>query len=244
MRFLLFVCLAALLSASFAGADSYDDYRIWAPDSRMRPVDMNLSLGQLANYLAGRGAEISLLALNGGILEMRVEDPRMNLNESLIHTYVFKLDPHNKTALCAHFLLNGQEVQGRDFQLNTSFLFRIISGQRHKLSSEYPFKVLDGVSGAPLPGGDFYYPRPAEGEICGRVLINIPLNNAMSFILLEGADESRPYFYLKDQCAARSAAICAKPLQKISGNNKLRDLGVMLDELSLIHQCRPLHEKN
>lgn len=221
---------------------SYDKYQIWGLDAGGRPSPMRLTLGKFANFLERHKAEISAVEPANDLLELRVADPRMNMNDHIIHTYVFELDKTRQRAICNHFLLNGREIKGMDFLKNTSFLFKIVAGLRANLSSDYDFKIQYKIPGEPLTNGDFY--APASAEICGRVLVNLPVNSSMSFLLIEGEGGSRSYFFLKDQCAANVPALCGRILQRVKGDERMRINGIYIENMEFIHQCRPIQASN
>lgn len=221
---------------------SYCKYQIWGLDAVGRPAPIRLTLGKFANFLKSHKAEISAVEPADDLLELRVSDPRMNMNDHIIHTYVFKLDKKKQRALCARFLLNGQEIRGVDFLKNTSFLFKIIAGLRNNLSSDYDFKISNKIPGEPLTNGEFY--APASADICGRVLVNLPVNSYLSFLLIEADSGNRPYFYLKDQCSVNSPALCGRILQNARGDDRMRANGINIENMEFIHQCRPFRDSN
>lgn len=235
---LLLACLLLAFNASAANSP-YADLQILALEKNGRPVPLRLTLGQFANYLASHKAKISLLVADNDLLELIVADPRMNLQQQLIHTYVFEVDPQKNTALCNHFLQNGEEVRGEKFYVNTSFLFRLVAGEAHKYPVDYKFKILNQIPEQNYGTGSFYDPDKAEAEICGTVLLNLPINENMAFLLLDTQPKPEPYFYLRYSCAIQSPAICTRLLQKVKANQQMKANGIYLNELNFIHQCRP-----
>lgn len=161
---LLFLLLSSV--AAHAQEPSYDVLPIWSIDKNGLPASMGLRLGQFANYLEFHKAKLELLVLDNDLLELRVSDPRMNLHEHLIHTYVFELDRARKRLLCNHFLLNGQEMGGDAFLANATFLFRLVAGMRHKYPTTYKFRIIKEIPAQKISDSDFY--RPGSGRSQAR----------------------------------------------------------------------------
>ncbi len=142
------IILGLLLAVSIdAQSQSLDSYQIWGLDAGGRAAPMRLTLGKFANFLESHKAEIRAVEPGNDLLELRVTDPRMNMDDHITHTYVFELDRKRQRALCNHFLLNGSEIQGVDFLKNTSFLFKIVAGLGDNYPSEYQFRIFNKIPG-------------------------------------------------------------------------------------------------
>lgn len=239
---ILLLCLQLSSIPAYSQEASYDSLEIWSIDKNGLPAPMGLSLGQFANYLKSRKAQLKLLVLDNDILELRVSDPRMNLHEHLIHTYVFELDKVRKSVLCNHFLLNGQEMSGNAFFANATFLFRLVAGMRHKYPSAYNFQIINSIPAQNISDSDFYNPLPVingSGEICGRILANLPVKQDLSFLLLEQEDGAHPYFYLPGSCQAQAPSICGRILKREKTDAQSPGDGFMITERIFLTQCRP-----
>ncbi len=234
--FISLLCLICFCPAMAASMD-YDNLEIWALDQNGRPANMGLRLGQFANYLTANKAYISISNLGDDVLEMRVSDPRMNLDDHLIHTYFFELNPEKNIALCKRFLLNGEEVGGEALLHNTTFLFKLVAGLGRDYPSEYQFKTRQNIPVRPYSGSTDSDASQKSDRVCGKVLIDLPVNKSMSLLLLKQDDGNHPYFYLGDQCRPTAPEICARIVQKIQGDSRIARNGIMLEELNFIHQC-------
>lgn len=239
---LLFIFLSFFNIPAQAQNPAYDTMQIWSIDKNGLPAPMGLTLGQFANYLQSHKAQLKLLVLDNDLLELRVSDPRMNLHEHLMHTYVFELNQAQKSLLCNHFLLNGQEMGGDAFLANATFLFRLVAGMRHKYPATYNFQIINEIPDQNISDSDFYKPQPhrsAGAEICGRVLADLPVNPGLSFLLLEQEDRPQPYFYYPGSCQAQASSICGRILKKDKTDMVAPGDGIRLAELIFLHQCRP-----
>lgn len=241
--FILFLLLVLLsIQKVYAAQAHYDRLDVWSLDQEGKPIPMRITLGQFANYLTSHKANLTLLVMDTDLLELRVADPRMNLHEHIINTYVFELIPDKNIVLCNHFLLNGQEMRGMDLYANTTSLFQLVAGQDKNLQSNFRFTIIDKVPDQTISASNFSIPREnlKEAEkICGKILVNLPVSETLSFVLLDQNGRNQPYLYLPDNCLIKSTRICARIMPKTHAGTQIKKYGILTDDLNFIQQCYP-----
>lgn len=244
--FLLFILLEFLCMPASAADLQYDKLEIWSLNKDGKAAPMSLTLGQFANYLSSHKASLELLLPEENLLELRVTDPAMNLHEHIANTYVFELGPDGKRALCNHFLLNGQDKQGAELYANTTYLFQIVADEGGNFSSDYKFRITKAAPGFNAPDQQpegIAKKRPVPDEICGKLLLNMPLDSSLYIMLLEQGDGIRLYFHADEDCQLSQPSICAKRLRNIPTPPQLRKFGIMTPQMSFIQQCHPANRQ-